>query len=161
MSQKEKNRRQMLSKIFHLAWKLYNKSGRWQYSFGNCLKKAYRLMKASTKRIYSKVRGTTFKNDNGVSRQLLLQRLSCYSDKSVHLELLAEPSNDYDANAIQVLASVRGREKKAVLGYVSASLAVDIRKEATSSSIKDAILFLEDITGTHNHKLGCNFSFII
>lgn len=100
MSQKEQNRRRTLSKIFKLAWNLYNKSGRWQYSFSTCLKKAYRLMKSLSKRIYSKVRGTSFTNDDGISCQVLLQRLTRYKPSSICLELLPEPSNPYDSNVL-------------------------------------------------------------
>ena len=83
-------------------------------------KKAWQLIK--NKVIQSKITGVTFGNT-----QKILSRLTRYTHKEVTAELIREPENKYDINAIAVTVSVK--ESKAVkIGYLPRDLAQYLSK---------------------------------
>lgn len=76
--------------------------------------KAWALVKLP--KIISKVSGVTFGN-----RQTALEHLTKYSPESITIELAREPHNQYDRNAVAVVAKVNGKGYK--MGYMPRYLA--------------------------------------
>lgn len=51
-----------------------------------------------------KVVGVTFKNDDGTSRSNIITEMAYDESSSVNLKLEREPHNQYDTNAVKVIA---------------------------------------------------------
>lgn len=156
MSKKEFNRRKLSSMVFLRAWKYFRSKGTNSYSFSLCLKLAWKTARGIQHLIYSKVRGTTFSNENGVSRQIILYNLRKYSLSEVGLELVRDYVNLFDRNAVMIFATVRNRGS-AVVGYLSAELASEVAP-LLDSGLTPIVFFL-GITG--EDTLGLNFAFTV
>jgi len=92
-------------------------------------------------------------------RQLLLQRLSHYTQEQVVLSFRREHSNPHDKNAVQIIASSVRTDSIAILGYLSARLAVDVANILDGG--QQAIIVSWDITGGGKQYWGCNFTYVI
>lgn len=101
--------------------------------------------KKSYRTIHSKLSGVTKKNEDGEKIQLILADLY----DGCELELVREPDNQYDANAIKVYAHDEH------IGYINAQLAKDLaRKMDNGINIEASI---DEITGGEDgHNYGCN-----
>lgn len=154
MSIHEHNRRKTASQVFRKAWNLFKNGGGILYSFSECLRLAWALILKRQRLVFSKVRGVTFDNPDGISRQRLLQKLRQYPQADVSILLQREPDNPFDAYAIEVIASVR-HHGRAVVGYMSSSMSREV------SPLMDqgytTVAFFEEITG--GEILGLNYSF--
>jgi hypothetical protein len=77
--------------------------------------------------IYTKIKGVSFKNPNGASRQQIIRSL-CHPGDA--LLLMRDPNNPVDRNAIGVIRISRGPDGKAsfgdLLGYLSKEIAQDL-----------------------------------
>jgi hypothetical protein len=78
--------------------------------------------------IHTNIRGVSFENPDGASRQQII-RSSCHPGDA--LLLLREPGNPVDPNAIGVIRVCRGSDGRATfteqLGYLSKEIARDLR----------------------------------
>ena len=68
---------------------------------------------------FTKVVGVSHKNDDGTSRQKLIRRLK----EGEQLDVLRDPDNKYDRNAIVVCAKFGILRRRKQLGFLSAELA--------------------------------------
>ena len=96
-------------------------------------------------RISTKAAGVTYGR-----RQGLLQRLSCYSSEEITLTLQRESGNQYDRNATQIVAAVKGKGS-AVMGYINRELAAAIAPLLDTGKTVKAMF--EGITGGHEYGL--------
>jgi hypothetical protein len=159
MSKREENRRKIASYVFKRAWKLFKKQGaKYMYTFATCLKLAWRIVRGYAHLSFSKVRGVSFKNSDGKSRQSVIAALRKYSPEQISLYFEREPDNPYDPNAIKVMAKVAGKGS-AQIGYVAKELAEYISVELDLN--RKAVVILEDITGVPSRMLGVNFRYIL
>lgn len=104
---------------------------------------------------HSKARGTTFGN-----RQDVLRRLTRYSPSDIGLYFEREPNNEFDANAIKIIAIVRNHGF-ALVGYVSKELASGLAPMLDEGH--EAAVFFNGITGSDEggYNFGLNFDFVI
>ena len=103
--------KEMLSKIMTIANALVKQG----ISRSAAMVRAWATVKL--RNIQTKAAGVTFDN-----RQMLLYRLSRYSSEDITLTLNRETENQYDKNAVQIIASVKGKGS-AVMGYINKTLA--------------------------------------
>ncbi len=142
----------MIRAVCTQAWRLIKRTS----SIDNlslAFKLAWRIIRFKIKVNFSKVRGVTFDH-----RQKLLKRLSLYPITDVRLIFVREPDNQYDANAIKVLAEVKGKGS-AMIGYVSKEIAATLSPELDNG--KQALVMFEGVTDNNSGLLGCNFSFFL
>ena len=86
------------------------------------------------------VKGTSFGN-----RQEALKRLAYYSPKDVHVVLVPESDNPYDANAVSVQVAVNGGKGVYRLGYVPKESAAVVK--AFLGTVPDLSIIGGDIRG--------------
>lgn len=79
---------------------------------------AFRKAWARVKKTTFRVAGVTMEN-----RQQALRTLANTPADDVQIGLRREPGNQYDANAVQVLAKINSKNRFAVLGYLPRILA--------------------------------------
>ncbi len=159
MSKKEQNRRKIASYVFKRAWKLFKKQGaKYMYTFATCLKLAWRIVRGYARLNFSKVRGVSFKNIDGISRQSVIAALSKYATEEISLYFEREPDNPYDPNAIKIMAKVAGKGS-AQIGYVAKELAEDLAVEMDLN--RKVVVILEEITGRSSRMLGVNYRYIL
>lgn len=158
MSNKEFKRRKLASQVFKKAWALFKKGARWSYSFANCLKLAWATLRGISEFKFSKAKGVSFANSNGVSRQQVIMALRKYDYSQISLFFEREPLNQFDSDAIKVLAKVENRGV-AQIGFVAKEIAADIALKLDYGY--EAIVILEQITGTTLGSLGVNFSYVL
>lgn len=151
MSKKELKRRLILSNVMKKAWSLFKRST--SITFSLALKLSWKSIKCTISPSFSKVKGVTFNN-----RQFLIKRLTKYPLDMISLSLLPEPNNEFDSNAIKIIATVKNKGS-ATIGYVSKELAYKF--SAALISNKQIFLFLDSITGSLNSYLGVNYSYFI
>lgn len=160
MSNKEINRRKVLSSVMRKAWNIYHSGVQWHYTFSSCLKLAWKLISGIAKIKYTKVRGVTFTNQNGITRQQILYRLSKYPTNQISLFIKHESTNLYDSHAIQVHAKVRGSSIQ--IGYLSRQQSNNIFLQ--TNSLDNIIVVMDSITqskNSHHNLLGCNLYYVI
>ena len=158
MSMKEVRRRNVASRVFKKAWELFRKGAKWCYSFSSCLKLAWRTVRGIERFKYSNVKGVTFPNQNGVSRQAVINALTKYSYDQISLFLERDPNNLFDKNAVKVIAMVSNKGT-AQIGFVAKEIAVEIALKLDNGF--EAVVVLEQITGTNLGNLGVNFSYAL
>lgn len=95
--------------------------------------------------IRTKAAGVTFGK-----RQALLDRLTRYSSEDITIELQRESGNQYDRNAVQIVAAVKGKGS-AVMGYIGRELAAVIAPLLDKGKAVKAAF--EEITGGHEYGL--------
>lgn len=97
---------------------------------------------------YSKIYGTSQRNRDGTSRQAAIRK-HCYP--SAPLDLIREPQNKHDSNAIAVFYD------DSQLGYLSADVAWEYAQRIDNGTIKLSAR-IEDITGgtSDSKTLGVN-----
>lgn len=83
-------------------------------------------------------------------RQGLLHRLSLYAPENISISLKREWGNAFDRNAVQVIASVKGKGS-AVMGYINRELAAAIAPLLDKG--KKVTAAFEAITGGHEYGL--------
>ena len=83
-------------------------------------------------------------------RQALLDRLTRYSSEDITIELQRESGNQYDRNAVQIVAAVKGKGS-AVMGYIGRELAAVIAPLLDKGKAVKAAF--EEITGGHEYGL--------
>ena len=101
----------MKSKVMTIANRLVAQG----YNRANAMVKAWVLVKMPL--VETKVSGVTFGN-----RQKAIERLARYSPEQIHITLQRESTNQYDTNAIAVIASVEGKGSYN-MGYLPKALA--------------------------------------
>lgn len=151
MSNKEMRRRVLVSAVFKRAWLYVRRSN---ISFSLALRLAWQIIRNMGRLIYSKVRGVTKDNQDGVNRQRILSILTAYSEEDISLRFHREPNNFYDHNAIAVEAEVHGMGS-AKLGFLSAALAREVAPMLDAGNIP--IVFYLGVTGSIIR--GLNFAF--
>jgi len=157
-------RRNQLKKIMANAWKLFSRSGfDFRKDFSYYLRLAWLFFKRSIKIYQSNVVGVTFSNDNGVSRQKILQRLKKYECDSVRLIALREPHNQFDSNAIRIDTKVvydRYISNTVTIGYLNKTLAEEIAP-LIDNGAKITLFFTGICSSINNTYIGCSFSYIV
>jgi hypothetical protein len=131
MSRKEARRRSMASSVLkrsHQLWKLGIKAS---VSWSALLKLCWRLLKKELDTAVSRVSGVTFSNDDGSSRQSIIEKLSKFPRGLYWLTLRRESDNPYDPNAIRVDARKLGN-MSAQIGYLPKELAQVLAPEIDS-----------------------------
>ena len=83
-------------------------------------------------------------------RQGLLHRLSMYTPENITISLKRERGNAFDRNAVQIIASVKGKGS-AVMGYINRELAAAIAPLLDKG--KKVTAAFEAITGGHEYGL--------
>jgi len=122
MSRKESSRRSMASSVLRRSHQLWKMGIKICVSWSTLLKLCWRLLKKELETSVSIVRGVTFFNDDGSSRQMIIERLSRLPKGLYWLNLRREGDNTYDENAIRVDAD-RVDNMSAQLGYLPRELA--------------------------------------
>jgi hypothetical protein len=104
---------------------------------------------------YTKIVGVTQSNPDGRPRQKIIQK----SVKAgMPLQLVREPKNRYDKNAIAVmLAETPGAG--AQLGYLSGDLAADLAPRLDAGQIMDCSV--REVTGGDGQNFGVNINVIV
>ncbi|WP_422487322.1 HIRAN domain-containing protein [Gudongella sp. DL1XJH-153] len=131
MSRKESSRRSMASSVLRRSHQLWKMGIKVCVSWSTLLKLCWRLLKKELETSVSIIRGVTFSNDDGSSRQMLIERLSRLPKGLYWLNLRRESDNTYDANAIRVDAD-RVDNMSAQLGYLPRDLAQVLAPEIDS-----------------------------
>lgn len=151
--------------IFRQAWRLHRRS---VLSFPDCLSLSWSLTRGFKRLCYTKCRGTTKANDDGINRQRILVALASFPESEVILNFERESSNIFDSNAIKVMSSVFVKKDNgecafqkcsACVGYLSADLAKQVAP-LMDQNYEIAAFFL-GITGIGKQNLGINFCFTI
>lgn len=154
MSEKEKRRRTKSRYAMIEAWRLKRSTELYNFTFSTCLKLAWKFIKGTIKRLYTKVVGVSFDG-----RQKVLSRLLHYSKTQILIYLEREPDNVYDSNAIKVMAEVFSKGKAAI-GYLNSQLAKALAPIMDSGS--ELVVYNFEITGgDHGKSYGCNISYFI
>jgi hypothetical protein len=154
MSEGQRKHYRVCSVVCKEAWNLKRRTVLFRFNIGAALKLAWMTVRSMLPMHYSKVHGTTF---NG--RQALLKRLLQYDSKSIILFFEREPENEYDSNAIKIIAQVKSKGT-AVIGYVSRIIAKQIAPLIDLGYIP--IVIFEGVTGVSGTgNLGCNFKFCL
>src|SRR5271157_3920989 len=99
----------------------------------------------ATDTIRTKIHGVTFPNSDGVSRQKLIRKY-CRAGKS--LEIIPEPKNRHDRNALGLWVKGRGfffLSTHHHVGYVSSELAAELKPELKKGAILTARIL--EVTG--------------
>src|SRR5690554_1219557 len=100
MSRKEAKRRTMASSVLKRSHQLWRMGIRACVSWSTLLRLCWKLLKKELKTSVSMVRGVTFSNDDGSSRQRIIERLSKLPKGVYWLTLRRESDNPYDPNAV-------------------------------------------------------------
>jgi len=135
MTSKERNRRSKAAMTLTKAHSLWNLGMKHAITWRKLIGLCWELEKGGIEEKTCYVKGVSFSNDDGTSRQLLLQRLSKVTKGIFWITLTREKDNSYDPNAIKVEAIKEGGGK-ATLGYIPRALAeivaplIDSGKEA-------------------------------
>lgn len=153
MSDKEKRRRKVASVVCKEAWELKRRTIAFTYSIGTALRICWRTVRSMVRFIHTKVKGCSFGN-----RQLLLRRLSLYDSRDVFMNLVREPDNPSDANAIQVWAHVRGKGGGCI-GYVSKEIASELAPIMDAG--RTVVALFNCVTGGGSQHYGCNYRFLL
>ena len=109
--------------------------------------------------IHTKVRGVTFKNGNGTSRQQIIRQL-CHSGDA--LLLLRDRDNPADPNAIAIIRICRGVDGKATfceqLGYLAKEIARDLAPilGETPVGFAEILEITGDLSGRDGGNIGVN-----
>ncbi len=139
--------KEMLSKIMTIANALVKQG----ISRSSAMVRAWATVKL--RNIQTKAAGVTFDN-----RQMLLYRLSRYSSEDITLTLNRETENQYDKNAVQIIASVKGKGS-AVMGYINKALAQTIAPLLDKGKAIKALF--TGITGGNEYGLSYGLNMII
>lgn len=131
MSRKEARRRNMASSVLRRSHQLWRMGIRACVSWSTLLKLCWRLFKKELETSVSIVRGVTFSNDDGSSRQRIIERLSKLTKGLYWLILRRESDNTYDSNAVRVEARKLGN-MSAQIGYLPKELAQVLAPEIDS-----------------------------
>ena len=99
---------------------------------------------------YTKVAGVCFKNEDGSDRQTILERC----EEGMIVNLIPEPDNPYDENAVKVVLDSSGEQ----LGYINRHQAPDILRMLKYGAKVYGII--EKITGGSDCPYGCNLRLI-
>jgi hypothetical protein len=122
MSRKEARRRSIASSVLRRSHQLWRMGIRTCVTWSTLLKLCWRLLKKELDTSVSRVSGVTFSNEDGYSRQMIIEGLSKHPRGLYWLGLRRERNNAYDENAIRVDA-IRVGNKSALLGYLPRELA--------------------------------------
>lgn len=152
MSVQEKRRRSLASCVFREAWKYFKRS---KINFSTALTLAWKTVRGLQRIVFTKARGVTKDNEDGINRQRIISRLAAYSESEISLEFKREPLNRFDSAAISIIASVLGKKGSACLGYLSKELAREVAPLLDEGNI--AIVFFLGVTGAEIR--GLNFAF--
>jgi hypothetical protein len=152
MSERELKRRRIAKAVMSKAWFTFK---RCMLSWRTCLKICWRTVRFIAPIRHTKAVGTSFGN-----RQEILRRLFHYPASEIKLNLLREPDNAYDANAILIVATVRNRGSAAV-GYLSREISSWLAP-LIDSGREVAAIFCE-ITGANREGayLGMNLEYVL
>lgn len=131
MSRKEARRRSMASSVLRRSHQLWKLGIRACVSWSTLLRLCWRLLKKELKTSVSMVRGVTFSNDDGSSRQRIIEKLSKLPKGLYWLTLRRESDNPYDPNAVSVDVRNLGN-MSAQIGYLPRELAQVLAPEIDS-----------------------------
>ena len=99
---------------------------------------------------YTKVAGVCFENDDGTHRQDILKKC----EKGMRVNLIPEPDNPYDENAVKVVLENTSEQ----LGYLNRYQAPDIIEKIKYGA--QVVGIIRQITGKDQDLLGCNLQLI-
>lgn len=153
MSERERSRRKKCYFVMVEAWRIKKRTQLFSYSFGTCLKLAWKVIKGLSRRLHTKVVGVTFEG-----RQKVLGRLLHYHPDQVIIHLNRDPHNPYDPCAIAVVAEVINKGS-APLGYLNSQLAATLAPYMDDGG--QLIVYDFDITGGEAKNFGCNISYLM
>lgn len=103
------------------------------------------------KSFYARLAGTTYGNLDGSSRQAVIATLKPHDE----LQLVHEPDNEADKNAVRVLAT-SGLQ----IGYLEARLAGETMRRSAKGIITRA--FVSNLTGGRSGQvLGCTLGILV
>lgn len=91
-------------------------------------------------------------------RQGLIERLRLYNAEDIAISLQRESDNEYDRNAVQIVASVKGKGS-AVMGYIGRELAKVIAPLLDKGKAVKAMF--AGITGGHEYGLNYGMNVVI
>lgn len=121
----------MASSVLKRSHQLWRMGIRACVSWSTLLRLCWRLFKKELETSVSRVNGVTFSNDDGSSRQRIIERLSKLPKGLYWLTLRRESDNPYDPNAIMVNARKLGN-MSAQIGYIPRELAQLLAPEIDS-----------------------------
>lgn len=156
MSRSESNRRLTASKVMKEAHKLYKRRAMFHFSFSLCLRYCWASIRGLCKLYYSRIKGVSFNNINGTSRQDILYALTKYHKEDISLYLVKEPANPFDPNAMKIMVMVSNKGT-AQVGYLAKEIAAKISISLDCG--KELIVIYETITGGGSFNYGMNFSY--
>lgn len=121
----------MASSVLKRSHQLWRMGIRACVSWSTLLRLCWRLLKKELETSVSMVRGVTFSNDDGSSRQRIIERLSKLPKGLYWFTLRRESDNPYDPNAIRVDARKLGN-MSAQIGYLPREFAQVLAPEIDS-----------------------------
>jgi hypothetical protein len=154
MSDLQRKHYRIGSAVFKEAWALKKRTILFSLHIRTALKLAWRTVRSLLFMHHSKVYGTTFDG-----RQVVLKRLAQYPEKDIILKFEREPDNQFDSNAIKIIAHVKSKGSAAI-GYVSKNIAANVAPMIDAGFIP--IVLFAGITGSAGSGyLGCNFKYCL
>jgi len=101
--------------------------------------------------IHTKIRGVSFSNPNGASRQEIIRQFCRVGDA---LLLMREPANPVDSNAVAVIRICRGTDGKTEFGDLLGHLSREIARDLALHFDQGPVGFAEilEITGDLEHR---------
>jgi|GEM_PF-725144 len=155
MSIRECSRRKLVSCVLKQAWRYFRRNVHGM-SFSEALILAWRTVRGLQRLIYSKARGVSKRNDDGMSRQRILRTLMHYHQEDVILSFERESDNFYDSYAVRIMAETDDM-KPSLIGYVSAEIARELAPLLDAGNTP--LVFFLGVTGEEIH--GLNFAFSV
>ena len=135
MSRKETERRTTASTVMRMAHELWRKGLRLATSWSSLLKLCWRIIRHQLKQQVVFVKGVSFSNSDGTSRQHLLSKLSGTESGKYRVKVTGEADNLFDPNA-QRVDVINSDRSVAQLGYLPKELAKELaQKEASGEEL--------------------------
>lgn len=128
MSKKETERRTIASSVMKMAHDLWRKGLCLAASWSSLLKLCWRTIRHQIKQQVAFVKGVSFSNRDGTSRQYLLLKLSATSSGKYWLKVTREADNPFDSSAQRVEA-INADGSIVQLGYLPKELAKELAQD--------------------------------
>ena len=157
MTSKEKNRRSKAAIIFTKSHNLWSYGMKHALSWKKLVGLCWMMEKGGVIEEVCYVKGVSFVNGDGSSRQVLLQRLTRVTNGSYWITLAREEDNRFDPNAIRVEVIKEGGSR-ATIGYISREIAANTALLLDSG--KEAIVTGFEFTNPLCGLIGMKISFV-
>ncbi|AEE23512.1 HIRAN protein [Glaciecola sp. 4H-3-7+YE-5] len=105
---------------------------------------------------HTKLVGVKHKAPDGIDRQKIIGK---FCKEEMELELIPEPLNKYDSDAIGVWITVNGliSSKRYHIGYISTEISFRLSEEIQKG--KEVYAYIKNVTGgLHGKSLGVNIT---